>query len=54
MEDKYLLNGMTWFEYMKQFKPEITENEASYLLMNETCFPFDDETTAKQLKDLLK
>lgn len=44
---------MTWREVIRYYKPDATDDECEYLLWNETCFPFSDETTLKQLELLL-
>lgn len=44
---------MTWQEVIRYYKPDATDDECEYLLWNETCFPFSDETTLKQLEALL-
>ncbi|HVT84315.1 MAG TPA: hypothetical protein VHD35_03890 [Chitinophagaceae bacterium] len=41
---------MSWLEVMKTYKPDITEEEAEYILWEETCYPFDDETTLERIK----
>lgn len=42
---------MTWIDYFKQFKSDITEEEVDFILWEETCYPFDDETTMKQIEN---
>lgn len=47
-------NEISWLDYMKTFRPDITEEEAEYILWNETCYPFSDEITIKQLNAFFK
>ena len=42
---------MTWLNIFRKYDPNITEEEATYILWNETCFPFDHETTLKQIEE---
>lgn len=49
-----LLENETWIDYMRRLKPDITDEEAEYILWNETCYPFDNETTLKQIYTILK
>jgi hypothetical protein len=42
---------MTWLDIFRKYDPNITEDEATYILWNETCFPFDNETTLKQIEE---
>lgn len=48
-ENKY--EGETWMYIFREYKPEITEKEVDYILWNETCFPFNDEATVKQIEN---
>jgi len=46
---------MTWFELMKYFEPDITEEIAEFILMNETAFPFsDNRMTVYQVRSALR
>lgn len=47
------LNGKTWIEYIRSFNEDITEEEADYILWNETCYPFDTEIAIQQIKEYL-
>jgi hypothetical protein len=40
---------MTWTEVVRYYKPDATDDEVEYLLWNETCYPFSDESTLKQI-----
>ncbi len=42
---------VTWLEVMKGYDSTITEDEANYILWNETCYPFDTVTALKQIKE---
>lgn len=46
--------GKTWLDIFRIYKPDITEDEANYLLWNNTCYPFDADTTIKQIAALFK
>jgi len=41
---------MTWIDYFRKFKEDITEEEVDNILWEETCYPFNDETTMKQVE----
>jgi hypothetical protein len=36
-------NEIRWIDIFRKYDPEITEEKATYLLWNETCFPFSTE-----------
>lgn len=42
--------GTTWIDIMRQYKPDITDKEANYILWEHTCYPFDDKTTVTQIE----
>ena len=46
-------NGKSWLEVAKEIIPEITEYQVSFILWEETCYPFDDATALKQFKKIL-
>lgn len=46
---KQVAGKMTWLEVMRHYRPDITEEEAEYILWNETCYPFDLRTALKQI-----
>ena len=33
---------MTQFDVMKNYNPDVSQEDANYILMNETAYPFDD------------
>ena len=43
----------SWLDVAKEIIPEITEDQVSYILWEETCYPFDYETALKQFKERL-
>lgn len=43
---------MTWREVIRYYWPEKTNEECEYILWNETCYPFSDETTCHQIYNL--
>jgi hypothetical protein len=47
-------NKMTWQDVIRYYKPDATEEEIEYLLWNETCYPFSDETTLRQINNYFK
>ena len=52
MED---VNGkMTWIDVIRHYKSDVTPDEAEYILWNETCYPFSDESTLEQIKSFFK
>lgn len=44
----------TWLEIAKEIIPEIEEHQVSYILWEETCYPFDDVTALVQFKERLE
>lgn len=38
-----------WIACVKYYWPEMTDEDADSYLWNETCFPFSDEGTLKQM-----
>lgn len=40
---------MTWHDVVRHYKPEATDEEIAWLIWNETCYPFDNETTLRQI-----
>lgn len=49
---KYALeNKFTPIDCVKYFKPEITDEEADFIIWEETCFPFSTDEMIKQLND---
>lgn len=46
--------GLSFVDLMKKYKPDITEEEADFILWNETCYPFDTEATVKQIYHFFK
>jgi len=45
---------LTWGEVVRHYDPKITDDKVDYILWNETCYPFDNETTVKQIYQLFK
>jgi len=41
----------SWIDLFRTYKSDITEKEVDYILWNETCYPFDNETTIEQVKN---
>lgn len=46
--------GLSFVDLMKKYKPDITEEEADFILWNETCYPFDTEAIIKQIYHFFK
>ena len=44
---------ITWFDEMRKYKPDITREEADFILWEKTCFPFNAERTLSQIKEYL-
>lgn len=40
---------MSWHDVAKTIIPEISEDDVTRILWNDTCYPFDDETAFNQL-----
>ena len=53
-EKEMTADGKTWLEVMQEFKPDITLDEADYILWECTCYPFSDEITLAQIKEHFK
>lgn len=53
MEERKVIEGQTWRDVFQKYKPDITDDEINYILWNETCFPFDNEITLKQIESFL-
>jgi len=51
MSKEMTAQGKTWLEVMREFKPDITPEEADYILWECTCYPFSDEITLAQIKE---
>lgn len=46
---------MTWLEWMRKIKPDISPSECDDILMCETAYPFSDlKFTMKQARKVLK
>lgn len=47
--------GLTWLDIFKEYKPDITEEAATSILWNYTCYPFGDtEMITREIKDFFK
>ncbi len=42
--------SLTWRQIFNNFKEGLSDEEIDYLLWNETCYPFDNEWTIKQIE----
>ena len=47
-------NKFNALDLIKYFSPNITDEEADFLLWERTCFPFSLEETIKQLNEIFK
>lgn len=45
-------NKFNWVDCVRYYYPQYTDDECSFILWNRTCFPFDSDTTLKQLYEL--
>jgi hypothetical protein len=48
------IQGKKWNEVMQYYWPEISDEEAAFILDNQTCFPFSDKITHDQLYELYR
>ena len=46
------LEGKSWGEVIRYFKPDATDEEVDYILWEETCYPMSTEETLKQLNEI--
>jgi hypothetical protein len=44
---------MSWAECIRYYRPDWSDEQCDYFLWNETCYPFDGETTLKQINETL-
>jgi hypothetical protein len=47
-------NKFNVLDLVKYFNPNITNEEADFLLWEKTCYPFSLEETIKQLNEIFK
>ena len=52
--DHAIENKFNGLDLVKYFSPNITNEEADFLLWEKTCFPFSLEETIKQLNEMFK
>lgn len=52
IENDLIFNQVHWIEIVKHYWENISDDQASYILWNLTCFPFDTDEALNQLYEL--
>ena len=52
--EKALELNLKWHDCIRYYKPDATDDECEFILWEQTCFPFDHETTLNQIYGLFK
>lgn len=46
------IEGKSWKEVVRHYKPNATDEDVDFILWERTCFPSCNETTLKQLNTI--